>query len=88
MNITLSADQDLIERARRYAAEHGTSLNQLIRDHLERLVGDTPRDAAAAEFAMIGRTMGGDSRRAGGPVWAGRARLYEERVGSPRNDDA
>ena len=43
MNITLSARDELIERAREYAREHGTSLNQLIRDHLERLVANPAR---------------------------------------------
>jgi hypothetical protein len=38
-NITLSADEALIERARCEAARRGKSLNQLIRDHLEELAG-------------------------------------------------
>ena len=38
-NITLSADEALIERARSEAARRGKSLNQLIRDHLEELAG-------------------------------------------------
>lgn len=80
MNITLSADQDLVERARRYAADHGTSLNQLIRDHLEHLVGDLSPDAAAAEFVAIARSAGGDSVRGDGPAWSGRDRLYADRI--------
>jgi len=39
-NITLSADERLIERARREAAHRGKSLNQLIRDYLEELAGE------------------------------------------------
>ncbi len=38
-NITLSADEALIDRARSEAARRGKSLNQLIRDHLEELAG-------------------------------------------------
>ncbi|NDY95299.1 DUF6364 family protein [Wenzhouxiangella limi] len=38
-NITLSADETVIERARSEAARRGKSLNQLIRDHLEELAG-------------------------------------------------
>jgi len=38
-NITLSADERLIERARSEAARRGKSLNQLIRDYLEELAG-------------------------------------------------
>jgi len=38
-NITLSADERLIEKARQEAARRGTSLNQMIRDYLEELTG-------------------------------------------------
>ncbi len=79
MNITLSARDELIEQAREYAREHGTSLNQLIRDHLERLVGETPRDQAADEFVAVARDMAGDSSAAG-RAWAGRDELYSDRV--------
>jgi hypothetical protein len=61
MNITLSADEKLVERARAYAGEHGTSLNQLIRDYLERLVGEGSAKDAATEFAAIARENAGDS---------------------------
>ncbi|MFP4353833.1 MAG: DUF6364 family protein [Phycisphaerae bacterium] len=61
MNITLSADVRLVERAREYAAAHGTSLNQLVRDYLERLVGVQPLEDAAAEFARRARTESGSS---------------------------
>ena len=39
-NITLSADERLIEKARREAARRGKSLNQLIRDYLKELSGE------------------------------------------------
>jgi len=49
MNITLSADEGLVRAARNYAHEHGTSLNQMVRDYLAQLVGGTtPQDAAEA----------------------------------------
>jgi fumarate hydratase class II len=35
MNITLSVDKELVKRAREYAAQHGTSLNQIIREYME-----------------------------------------------------
>ncbi|AGA32414.1 HTH domain-containing addiction module [Thioalkalivibrio nitratireducens DSM 14787] len=38
-NITLSAEERLIERARAEAARRGKSLNQLIREYLEELAG-------------------------------------------------
>ena len=37
-NLTLSADDYLIEEARRYAREHNTSLNDLIRQMLGSLI--------------------------------------------------
>ncbi len=61
MNITLSADERLVERGRRYAAEHGTSLNRLIRDYMQEIadLGDLERDAE--EFARLAREQGGAS---------------------------
>jgi hypothetical protein len=64
VNITLSADPDLIDRARTWAQEHGTSLNALIRDDLERLVGSGDRRARAEGFretalSSPGRSQGG-----------------------------
>lgn len=64
MNITLSADRDLVEKARAYAASHGTSVNQLIREYLEQLVGEISAEDAAGAFAAIARTNAGDSRGA------------------------
>lgn len=39
MNVTLSIDDALVERARRVAAGRGKSLNQLVRDLLEAETG-------------------------------------------------
>ena len=49
-NITLSADERLIEKARREAARRGKSLNQLIRDYLEELGEER---AATNEFERL-----------------------------------
>jgi len=38
-NVTLSIPDHLLEKARRYAARRGTSLNSLLREYLEGLVG-------------------------------------------------
>ena len=80
MNITLSADGELVRKARRYAQEHDTSLNQLIRDYLETLVGELPREEAAREFETVARSMAGNSRSRGGAAWQGREELYAERM--------
>lgn len=77
MNITLSAEEEIIRRARTYAQAHNTSLNQLIRDYLQRTVGELSREDAAHEFGLVARTFAGDS---GGVAWPGRDVLYEDRV--------
>ena len=53
MNITLSADEKLIKKAREYAHKHGTTLNQLIRDYMERLTGHMSPEEAMKEFTRI-----------------------------------
>jgi hypothetical protein len=61
MNITLSADPELIAKSRRKAREQGTSLNQLIRDYLERF-SDSRRDLSMAnEFRGLALDKGGRS---------------------------
>ena len=77
MNITLSAEADVVERTREYARLHGTSLNELIRDFMLSLTERTDRDQAADEFvrnatANAGRSPKGyrssrdDAQRSGG----------------------
>jgi antitoxin component of RelBE/YafQ-DinJ toxin-antitoxin module len=39
MNITLSVDEQVAERARKAASAMGKSLNQAVRDYLEQLAG-------------------------------------------------
>jgi hypothetical protein len=62
MNITLSVDDEVIRRARRQAEVLGTSVNQLVRDYLERLAGGRDPAAEAAEFARLSRLAPGNSR--------------------------
>lgn len=61
MNITLSADKSLIEKSRQYAKKHNTSLNNLIRDYLEKIVGKQDREELAKEFEKLATAMGGKS---------------------------
>lgn len=59
MNITLSAEESVIQGAREWAAKHGTSLNAVIRDHLKSLAEEADRPALAEEFrknALLGRS--------------------------------
>lgn len=41
MNITLSIPEDIVRRAREYASKNHTSMNQLIREHLQELTRRT-----------------------------------------------
>lgn len=61
MNITLSADESLIKKARDYAGKHKTSLNNMIRDYLKRLVNEGDAVEAAREFEQIALAEGGES---------------------------
>ena len=61
VNITLSAEDDLIARARAYAQTRNTTVNQLIRDYLGRLTGQMDPQQAADEFEELARNRGGRS---------------------------
>ncbi|MDT8439948.1 MAG: DUF6364 family protein [Wenzhouxiangellaceae bacterium] len=64
-NITLSADERLVERARREAARRGKSLNQLIREYLEELAGQrepTNEFKRLRELSSLSRGQRGDWR--------------------------
>lgn len=53
MNITLSIDDQLVARARKKAQALGKSLNQLIRDHLQSIVGADDPEGSIREFKQL-----------------------------------
>ena len=53
MNITLSVDEQLVRRARRRADALGKSLNQLIRDYLQKLAGGDDAEQSIEEFRRL-----------------------------------
>jgi len=53
MNVTLSIDEQLVARARKKAAALGKSLNQLIRDYLQRLAGSDDPERSIEEFRHL-----------------------------------
>jgi len=61
MNITLSVDRQLVERARKVAEAMGKSLNQVIRDHLAYLAGEGAMDAELKELKQLSLEAGGRS---------------------------
>jgi hypothetical protein len=53
MNVTLSIDDQLVERARQKAEVLGKSLNQLIRDYLQKLAGGDDPERSIEEFKRL-----------------------------------
>jgi hypothetical protein len=53
MNITLSVDEKIVVEARKVAASMGKSLNELIREDLERLTRKHRRDSDLNEFKNL-----------------------------------
>ena len=62
MNVTLSVDDEVVALARRRAESMGTSVNQLVREYLERLAGKSGAASDAAEFERLSKASRGDSR--------------------------
>jgi hypothetical protein len=58
-NITLSADERVIERARREAERRGVSLNQLIREYLEELSGTSDPGSEFERLRELSRLAAG-----------------------------
>jgi Family of unknown function (DUF6364) len=56
MNVTLSIDEQTVERARKRAEALGKSLNQLIRDYLQKLAGGDDPERSIAEFERLSGT--------------------------------
>jgi hypothetical protein len=53
MNVTLSIDDQLVARARQKAEVLGKSLNQLIRDYLQTVVGGDDPERSIEEFKRL-----------------------------------
>ncbi|MGH6735301.1 MAG: DUF6364 family protein [Methyloceanibacter sp.] len=82
-NITLAIDEDVLRQARIYAAEHGTTVNALVRDYLTGLVRWEER-AAEARKRLV--KMSEESEGRLGPDWKwNREEIYEDRM-FPRHE--
>jgi Family of unknown function (DUF6364) len=53
MNLTLSVDEQTVEKARRVAKAMHKSLNQLVREYLEQLAGQDQAERDAEEFRRL-----------------------------------
>ena len=61
MNLTLSVDEKMVELARRNANAMGTSLNQLVREYIQKLARAEDIEQTVAEFeALSGKGEFGD----------------------------
>lgn len=60
MNLTLSVDEQTVERARKRAKALGKSLDQLVRDYLQKLAGGDDPERSIEEFKRL--SGGGHSR--------------------------
>jgi hypothetical protein len=79
VNITLSIDEQLVERAREKLRAVGKTINQEIREHLQHIVGENEElERDLEEFVRLsGRGDSGDWK------W-NREDAYEERLRWPR----
>ena len=76
MNVTLSIDDRLVERARKLAASEGTSLNQMIRHLLEEATAASSTEVLLDELEALWADDAGDS---GGRRWR-REDLYDRPI--------
>ena len=58
MNITLSVDEQVAQRAREAARKMGKSLNQAVRDYLDQLGGSSQRLQQSTQFEERCRNSG------------------------------
>ncbi len=73
-NLTLAIDDQLLEKTRRRAAEMGTSVNQMVRDHFQAVVGEDDLESA---IAFLKATAGQGKPD---PDWKfNRDEMYDER---------
>ena len=63
VNVTLSIDEQTVERARKRAEALGKSLNQLIRDYLQKLAGGDDPERWIQEFERLSGTGNSHGQR-------------------------
>lgn len=60
-NLTLTIEEEVLKRARIRALEEGTSVNALVRAHLERYARDDDQRAALREFVALSQRSAASS---------------------------
>ncbi len=77
-NITLAMDDEVLDKVRAYAVEHKTTVNAIVRQHLEKLASENDRRAEARR--NLKRLAESSTGRLGpGYVW-NREELYDRPV--------
>jgi hypothetical protein len=77
-NITLAVDEDILDRVRVIAAERKTTVNALVREHLEKIASEQDRRADARR--RLRELMEKSEARLGPDYKWNRKELYEDRV--------
>jgi plasmid stability protein len=67
-NLTITVDEEVLERARIRALQQGTSVDALLRDYLERLAGNPLAQRAVEEIQVIANRVHAGSG-ASGRTW-------------------
>ena len=77
-NLTLSIDENVLKEIRRYAADRGTTVNAIVRDHLTRIATQEDKAAnARRELVELAKTSSWDP----GPGWKwSREEIYDRPV--------
>lgn len=76
MNLTISVDDGTLQKARTLASKRGISLQDLLRQYLESLVGERPASDVADQLLDLMRSAGGHS----GGRRIRRDEAYEDRI--------
>ena len=80
-NLTLVIDDETLRQARVRALEIGTSVNQVVRDHLERFASDDAQSRTALERLVATSASSKAGSGAAARTWT-RDQLYDERLHS------
>jgi hypothetical protein len=82
-NLTLAVDDHVLDGVRKYAANHGTTVNAIVREHLTRIATQEDRAAhARRELVELAKTSTLDL----GPDWKwSREATYDSRL-LPRHE--
>lgn len=62
MNLTLSVEKKILEKARKAAMGMGLSLNEMVRRYLRTLAGETDAEQARTELRNLFLAQGGHSK--------------------------